>query len=119
MTAAALAELLQSQKTEDDMFEELRAAARTRGWLLYHTHDARHSASGFPDVVALKDGRLYLWELKRERGKTTPAQDAWLAAFAAFIDAHDLGRFCEARVVRPSDLKSCLLRLLPDGSEVL
>jgi len=40
-----------------------------------------------------------------------PAQREWLAALNEFIEAHDLGRFCEAKVVRPGDMPACLTRL--------
>jgi hypothetical protein len=61
--------------------------ARLKGWLVYHTHDSRHSAAGFPDLVLVRRGRLIFAELKRnattERAKArqvTADQAAWLAA---------------------------------------
>ncbi len=74
------------------------------GALVYHTHDSRHSAAGFPDIVALlprKDGgyTLVAWELKRQKDKTSKArldvQEAWLAAFRGVTDVN-------AGVLRPS-----------------
>lgn len=57
--------------------------ARTFGWRAYHTLRSDGSEAGFPDLVLVKPPRLIVAELKRERGKTTAAQDAWLADFIA------------------------------------
>lgn len=59
--------------------------ARLRGWMTYHTHDSRRSAAGFPDLVMVRDGQLVFAELKSEKGKTTPEQDAWLMALDAVM----------------------------------
>ena len=57
-------------------------AARLTGWLVYHTHDSRHSPAGFPDLVLVRGGRLMFWELKAMRGRASAAQLDWLAALA-------------------------------------
>jgi hypothetical protein len=58
--------------------------------------------AGFPDLILVRGGRVLAVELKSELGKTTPEQDAWLAAFA------------QAGVVscvwRPSDFRSGLIQ---------
>ena len=51
------------------------------GFRVYHTHDSRRSDAGFPDLVMIRRGRLIVAELKREKGKTTPDQEAWIEAF--------------------------------------
>lgn len=43
----------------------------------YHTHDARRSPAGFPDRVAIRPPRLMFVELKDERGRIRPEQQAW------------------------------------------
>lgn len=53
------------------------------GWLYYHTYDSRRSNKGFPDVVAVRGGRLIVAELKgyskRGRlGKMSDDQMAWM-----------------------------------------
>ena len=85
--------------------------------LIYHVHDSRSddwaSDSGFPDLVVvmphrtwqessgalrgrtLKRPRVIYIELKAERGKATPAQQAWHDALKA------AGQ--EAHILRPSD----------------
>lgn len=60
-------------------------AARLFGWThCYHTHDSRHSAAGWPDVVLVRPattgafGRALFVELKRsERQRLTADQVAW------------------------------------------
>lgn len=59
------------------------AEAERLGWAAYHTYDSRRSAAGFPDLVLIRGGRLIAAELKVKRNKTTAAQEAWLALFAA------------------------------------
>jgi len=53
---------------------------RTLGFqLVYHTHDSRHSASGFPDIVAVGFGRCLFIELKADDAprRLPLAQEAW------------------------------------------
>lgn len=52
------------------------------GFRWYHTHDSRRSPSGFPDLIAVKDGQVLALELKAETGRTTEEQKAWLLALA-------------------------------------
>ncbi len=55
---------------------------------------------GFPDYLALRTCRILVAELKGEEGKTTPEQDAWLAAWA------ETG--AEVYLWRPSDFDAIL-----------
>lgn len=69
--------------------------ARTLGFRVFHPYDARRSAIGWPDLCLV--GRKIIWlELKSATGKTTPAQDGWIAAIRKAGG--------EAYVLRPSDL---------------
>jgi hypothetical protein len=61
--------------------------AFSRGWKYYHAPDNKpingriqKVIPGFPDLVLVKENRLIFAELKKEIGRTTPEQDAWLAA---------------------------------------
>lgn len=55
---------------------------------------------GFPDYLAVRGGRVLAIEAKREAGRLTPEQEAWLAALeAAGVETH---------VVRPSGLEAFL-----------
>jgi hypothetical protein len=69
------------------------------GWRFYHTHDARRSPPGFPDLVLKRRRgdrvRVVFAELKREGERPTPVQAEWLA------DLRDAG--FDARLWRPSD----------------
>ncbi len=71
-------------------------AAQLLGWTCYHTFDSRRSAHGFPDLVLVHPVHGVRWlELKSEKGKTTPAQDRWIALL------QEAGE--RAGVYRPSD----------------
>ena len=67
--------------------EQLLEACRVRGMLVDYYHRPDRAAGyrerpGLPDlVIALGAGRIGVIELKTEKGKTTPAQDRWLACF--------------------------------------
>jgi choline dehydrogenase-like flavoprotein len=53
--------------------------AKKLDWLVYHTHDARRSEPGFPDLVLVKAGQpVWLVECKTETGRLTQAQTTWL-----------------------------------------
>lgn len=47
-------------------------------WRTYHNPDSRRSTAGFPDLVCVhpKLGVVFL-ELKREKGRISPAQIEW------------------------------------------
>lgn len=84
--------------TEKEWQRQVVELCQTLGWRkAYHTFDSRRSASGFPDLVLVRDRVIYL-ELKREQGKLSDAQKSWLRALLA------AGQ--EAFVVRPRDLES-------------
>jgi hypothetical protein len=67
--------------SERELQEMLRKAALLGQWHYYHVHNAKHSPSGFPDTVCVRDGRLVVAELKRTGEIPTPEQTAWLGAF--------------------------------------
>ncbi len=54
--------------------------AKLNGFLVYHTHDSRRSAPGFPDLVMVRDGRLIFAELKANGGWVSYDQQTWLDA---------------------------------------
>lgn len=68
--------------------------ARTLGFYVYHTADARRSEPGFPDLVAVHPttGAVIMFECKAQRGRLRsssmtkrgrwlPGQADWLSAF--------------------------------------
>jgi hypothetical protein len=75
--AGATSPPIESSISERDFMAEVIRHARRCGWLVYHTHDSRKSARGFPDLVMVRD-RVIFAELKTADGKTTGDQDTWL-----------------------------------------
>jgi hypothetical protein len=83
--------------SENELEQHIRRIlADLPGVLAYHTHDSRHSASGYPDWCFCGPRGVLFRELKREGKKPTPAQAEWLRALLA------AGQ--DACVWRPSDL---------------
>jgi len=84
--------------TEKVLQEAVIKAAGYLGYRHFHAFSMIRSDAGFPDLILLRerDGRRFAIELKTERGKVSPAQTDWLAAFST----------CgiPAFVVRPKDL---------------
>jgi hypothetical protein len=93
--------------SEDALLTWVLDVAKMHGWRSYHARPGRTTKGwrtpvqgdgvGFLDVLLLHSQCDYgvVAEIKRETGRTTPEQDAWLAAFrrAGWV----------AMVVRPSD----------------
>ena len=82
----------------DSLDAHVRRLCDDLGLLRYHTHDARRSAKGFPDLVVCGPGGVLFRELKTQRGTVRPEQQQWLDELAA-ANA-DVG------VWRPADLLS-------------
>ena len=82
--------------SEKDFQQRIIDRAEALGWLVYHTHDSRRSAAGFPDLVLARNDRVIFAEVKTEKGKLSKAQVEWLYALKAAVD--------EMYVWRPSDL---------------
>ena len=69
--------------TEAQFQSQVVGLARATGWRVYHTHDSRRSAAGFPDLTMVRGARLVMAELKSEMGFATSAQRQWLDALGA------------------------------------
>jgi len=87
---------------EAQLLAAVRRLAQLRGWMTYHTHDSRRSEPGFPDLVMVsaRQRRVLYAELKTATGKTTAAQDQWIAALAA--------AGVEVYLWRPADLQHAI-----------
>jgi hypothetical protein len=86
------------QMSEKSFQAAVLQVAQMYGWRFYHTHDSRRSPHGWPDLALVHPGqrRFLLVELKRENGRVSKPQEAWIADLsAAGVDV---------RVWRPSDL---------------
>ncbi len=95
--------------TERDFQRQVVQLARLMGWRIYHTHDSRRSAAGFPDLVLVHPHRGIIFaELKSPTGRTTPEQEGWLALL--------LQAGQRAYLWRPEDLPAIAAVL--GGSEV-
>jgi hypothetical protein len=106
VAASPLADLL-----EKDWQAQVVDLARRLGWRrIYHTHDSRRSAHGFPDLVLCRDRVVFL-ELKCETGKLTEEQRGWLDALR--------GAGVEAYVARPRNLQALAEILASRGRPVL
>lgn len=97
-------ELLNAAMTEDELQSALIEHAQLHGWMTYHTHDSRHSAAGFPDLVLIRPPDLILWELKDAKRRVTPEQQHWLDQLVSVSNV-------EAAVIRPADYDRALARL--------
>lgn len=53
--------------------------ARRRRWRVYHTHDSRRSAAGFPDLCMVRPPRCLFVELKAVGGRLTDQQREWIS----------------------------------------
>ncbi len=92
--------------TERVFQAQVEQYARMMGWLVSHALLSIGSVAGFPDLVLIRreqpsanlltHSRLVVAELKSAIGKTTIAQDEWLAAFATVPCA-------EVKLWRPDD----------------
>lgn len=81
---------LKASASEKHFQAQIVELAGLSGWLVYHTHDSRRSAPGFPDLVLVRPPCVLFAELKSERGKLRPEQGEWLAALRACerVEAH-------------------------------
>lgn len=80
------------------------------GWLVYHPHDSRRSAPGFPDLVLARPPRLVLVELKTDKGQIRPEQRVWLEALSGCVEAP------ETYIWRPADFENIQATLTPGGA---
>ena len=62
--------------TEKAFQSDVMRVAKMLGWLPYHTFDSRRSASGFPDLVLVRE-RVLFRELKVGKNKLSQAQELW------------------------------------------
>lgn len=85
---------LDARITERDFQAHVLEMVRAFGWRAYHSWSSVNSQRGFPDLVLVRE-RVIFAELKREDGRTTLEQAAWLADLEA-ADA-------EVHVWRPGD----------------
>ena len=84
--------------TEADFQKQVTALARLNGWRVasfrkvrvqrangsvYYETPVGADGTGWPDLVMTKGDRLIAWELKTDRGTSSPEQRQWMAALSA------------------------------------
>jgi len=94
-------------QSESDFQAQVIQLARHHGFLVYHHIPAMNRRGkwgshvqgdkGFPDLVLTNGKRTYFFELKSEKGRASPEQQAWIDALVASGQ--------EARILRPSDFE--------------
>lgn len=84
-------------QTEKSWQAQVEQCLTLHGWRVYHTHNSRRSAKGWPDIAATcpRLRSTIFVELKTETGTPSDEQLAWLADLTAS------GEY--ARIWRPSD----------------
>lgn len=91
-------------------------------WRTCHFNDSRRAlasgaligdkdAAGWPDLVLVREGWMVIAELKRDNGRCSPQQEAWLLALSD-VEERTGGRLHVA-VWRPKDWEA-IARLLRD-----
>jgi hypothetical protein len=83
--------------TEAEFQDQVIHLARLYGWRCAHFRPARTEkgwrtpvqadGKGFPDLVLVRGPELIAAELKADKGRVSPEQQAWLDAFTAVGDA--------------------------------
>jgi hypothetical protein len=92
-------------QTEIEFMRHVIAYATARGFMVYHTHISKRSNEGWPDLAMVRNGRMVLAELKREKGgRVSPAQREWLQQLRLVSERS--GGAVECYLWRPSDWQS-------------
>lgn len=95
--------------SEDDLLRCVLDLAKVMGWRSFHARPAMTAkgyrtavsgdGKGWPDLFMVRGDHVLVVELKGDKGKPTPEQDAWLAALYLHCDN-------EQMVWRPADWRS-------------
>jgi hypothetical protein len=102
--------------TERQFQEQVLQLATLYRWRSYHTHDSRHSAAGFPDLVLIRPPELIFAELKSDTGRLSAEQGDWLEDLGAIADGMSAletvtGLAIDVYVWRPKDFDPIQARL--------
>lgn len=106
---------LNAAMSEDELQAAICELLDLFGWRWMHQRPARTSKGwrtaisghkGFPDIIAVRGSRIVTIELKSEKGRPTPDQDAWGWALAK--------AGAESYVWHPSNLPS-IAKILQKG----
>jgi len=97
LSATGMAEIT-ARMTEAALQAEIVKTCKQLNLRYFHCAIPQFSKAGFPDLVIVGPGGVLWRELKRESGRVSPHQEAWLA------DLKRAGQ--DAGVWRPADLVS-------------
>jgi hypothetical protein len=68
--------------SEDELLTCVIDTMRLLRWRVHHVRNSKRGVVqghvGFPDVIALRDGRVLVVELKSDKGRLTDDQRVWL-----------------------------------------
>jgi VRR-NUC domain. len=86
------------------MLSGIKTAAKSLGYHFFHTTYSIGSEAGFPDAHIIGHGKQFVFEFKGPRGKVSPAQERWIAAYRA------VG--VDARIIWPADYDTVISELM-------
>ncbi len=89
-------QLLAAAQPEAAFQKQIVDLAELCGWWAWHVPDSRRMNAGLLDLFLLRPPELLLWEVKTERGRVRPEQQA-------VIDALRQVEHVSTGIVRPSD----------------
>lgn len=72
--------------TEKQLQANVVRLAKLLNWRVVHHYLSIKTEPGFPDLLLIRPPRMVVVELKSEKGKVTPAQEAWLDDFRAVLE---------------------------------
>jgi len=102
---------LRSLESEREFQERVVHAARINHWKVYAIPDSRRATlAGYPDLTLWRGSRLIFAELKREKGRLSPAQIVVLDEMRLLP--------AEVYVWRPSDWDDLLKILTRDSAKI-
>ena len=85
---------LDTAQPEAEYQEQIIQLAEACGWLVWHDQDSRRNRAGLPDLLMVRGPVLLFIEVKTEKGKVSPEQEA-------FIGRLKQVKYVDADVVRP------------------
>ena len=101
--------------TEDELLTGISQALELGGWTWTHlirSDGVTQGSPGLPDIVACRDGRFLMWELKTASGQLTADQLRWQLEAGTVYGV-------DARVIRPVDYDAALEVILRHKSPAL
>lgn len=80
---------------EKDLVERIRTYLKKQGFWVTKLHGGPTQQAGLPDLLAIKDGRAFFFEIKTETGKLSPLQEHTLDQLRSFGAVAEMVRSVE------------------------